>query len=67
MRNDYAVTKLLHAPDQVSSLLTMAGSEANGQMTLELSIALANTDPQDVSLEPGQAVPSHPCRPRKEG
>lgn len=56
IRDAYGVTKRLHRTDQVSSLLSTGGSEADGQTVLEFSIPLANADSEDVPLAPGQVV-----------
>ena len=56
IQDSYGVTKELHLPDKVSSILAFGGSEENGQTTLEFVIPLASGDSQDTALAPGETV-----------
>jgi hypothetical protein len=45
-----------HREDKASSLLQRAGTEFEGKTILEFALPLASSDPEDVSLGPGQDV-----------
>jgi hypothetical protein len=56
VQDNYGVTKELHLADRTSSLLTIGGSEGDGETTIEFVIPLAGGDSQDTALTPGQTV-----------
>ncbi len=56
IQDNYGLTRVLHLPDKLSSVLAFGGSEIAGETTLEFVIPLASGDAQDTTLSPGQMI-----------
>jgi hypothetical protein len=56
LQDHFGTGPVSHRADKASSLLQRAGSEFEGETVLEFALPLASSDPEDVSLSPGQGV-----------